>query len=110
MGVRRVKTTVGATVVTAIVLVALCAATTHAPNVPAGVTALTASLSDPDAVVRGLCALELAKLGPTAAPALPALIARLQDSDPSVRMASANGIRMCAALWASRSAFSLHPS
>jgi hypothetical protein len=68
------------------------AATTHAPNVPTGVTALTASLSDPDAVVRGLCALDLAKLGPAASPALPALIARLEDSDPSVRMASATAI------------------
>ena len=69
------------------------AATTRAPNVPTGVAALSASLSDPDAVVRGLCALELAKLGPGAAPALPALIARLKDSDPSVRMASADGDR-----------------
>ena len=68
------------------------AAATHAPNVPAGVAALTASLSDPDAVVRGLCALELAKLGPAAAPALPALVARLKDPDASVRMASAVAI------------------
>ena len=68
------------------------AAATRAPNVPTGVAALSASLSDPDAVVRGLCALELAKLGPAAAPALPALVARLKDTDASVRMASAMAI------------------
>ena len=60
-----------------------------APNVPAGVTALTASLSDPDPVVRGLCALELSKLGAAAAPAVSALTARLQDPDPIVRMEAA---------------------
>jgi hypothetical protein len=62
------------------------------PNVPTGVAGLTASLSDPDPVVRGLCALELSKLGAGAAPALSALTARLQDSDPTVRMASAMAI------------------
>ncbi|HKD16760.1 MAG TPA: DUF2961 domain-containing protein [Thermoanaerobaculia bacterium] len=63
--------------------------TVRAPNVPTGVTALTASLSDPDPVVRGLCALELSKLGPAAAPAVSALTARLQDPDPIVRMEAA---------------------
>ena len=68
------------------------AAATRAPSVPTGVAALTAALSDPDAVVRGLCALELAKLGPAAAPALSALVAGLKDPDSSVRMASAMAI------------------
>lgn len=60
-----------------------------APNVPTGVAALTASLSDSDPVVRGLCALELSKLGTTAAPAVPALTTRLQDPDANVRKAAA---------------------
>ena len=64
----------------------------RAPNVPSGVGALTAALSDPDPVVRGLCALELSRLGPSAAPALPALTARLQDPDPNVRMEAAVAI------------------
>ena len=65
---------------------------TRPPNVPSGVAALTASLDDPDPVVRGLCALELSRLGPTAAPALPALVARLKDPDTGVRMESAIAI------------------
>jgi Protein of unknown function (DUF2961)/HEAT repeats len=62
------------------------------PNVPTGVAALTTALSDPDPVVRGLCALELSNLGPAALPALSALTARLQDSDPIVRMEAAIAI------------------
>ena len=68
------------------------AAATRPPNIPTGVAALTASLSDPDAVVRGLCALELSRLGPAAVPALPALIARLKDPEISVRMTAAIAI------------------
>jgi HEAT repeat protein len=56
------------------------------------VAALTAALSDPDPVVRGLCAMELSKVGPAALPALSALTARLQDADPIVRMEAAVAI------------------
>jgi len=63
-----------------------------APRVPAGVAALASALSDPDPVVRGLCALELAKLGPAALPALSALTARLTDTDPIVRAEAAIAI------------------
>ncbi len=63
-----------------------------APAVPKGVSGLTAALSDPDPVVRGLAALELSRLGPAASPASSALAARLQDPDPIVRAEAAIAI------------------
>jgi len=62
------------------------------PVVPDTVPDLASSLSDPDAVVRGLAALALRDKGAAARPALDALIARLKDPDVIVRMTSANAI------------------
>ena len=53
---------------------------------------LTRSLSDPDAVTRGLAALELRDKGKAAVPALDALVARLKDPDGNVRMLAGGAI------------------
>jgi len=69
------------------------AAAAKAPSLPgASPAALARALEDPDAVTRGLAALELRNAGPAAKPALPALVAKLKDPDVIVRMTSANAI------------------
>jgi len=64
------------------------------PHVPTGnVVELGQVLtSDPDPVIRGLAAIALRDKGPSAFPALPALVAGLKDSDVSVRIMSANAL------------------
>ena len=69
------------------------AAQVKPPMVPAGsVAALARALEDPDAVTRGLAALELRNRKAEAKPALDALVAKLKDPDVIVRMMSANAI------------------
>jgi Protein of unknown function (DUF2961)/HEAT repeats len=68
------------------------AAAVRPPAVPDTLAGLASSLSDPDAVVRGLAALALREKGAAARPALDALISRLKDPDVIVRMTSANAI------------------
>jgi hypothetical protein len=69
------------------------AAKVQEPRQPTGSVAdLAKSLSDPDAVTRGLAAMALRKQGANALPALPQLQAALKDPDPNVRLMAANAI------------------
>ena len=68
------------------------AAAVRAPVVPETISGLASALNDPDAVTRGLAALELKNKGLAAKPALDALVAKLKDPDVIVRMTSANAI------------------
>jgi len=70
------------------------AAKVKEPRVPMGSMAELGQVltSDPDPVTRGLAAVVLRDQGTTSLPALPALMAALQDSDVCVRMMSANAI------------------
>jgi hypothetical protein len=68
------------------------AALARPPQVPNDVPGLTAALSSPDHVIRGLAALGLKEKGRGAKPALSALEARLKDPDEGVRMMAGNAI------------------
>ncbi len=68
------------------------AALARPPKVPTDLAGATRALSDPDTVVRGLAARELARMGAAAAPAAGALAATLKDPDWVVRMAAAEAI------------------
>jgi hypothetical protein len=69
------------------------AAAVREPRRPSGTAAdLGRALSDPDALLRGLAAIELRARGKDALPALDALTAALGDADPNVRLMSANAI------------------
>lgn len=70
------------------------AAKVQPPAFPTGsVSDLAKALtSDPDPIVRGLAAIALRDRAKAALPALPSLVAALQDADVAVRMMSANAI------------------
>ncbi|MEP6802770.1 MAG: DUF2961 domain-containing protein [Acidobacteriota bacterium] len=68
------------------------AAAVRPPAVPSDLPGLRAALEDPDPVLRGLAALGLREKGVGARLALEALVLRLKDSDPGVRMMSAQAI------------------
>ncbi|MGA2600567.1 MAG: glycoside hydrolase family 172 protein [Bryobacteraceae bacterium] len=63
-----------------------------APHVPSDLPGLIVTLSNPDAVFRGMAALALRDMGPAARPALKALAAALRDPDTGVRMTAADAI------------------
>jgi HEAT repeat protein len=55
---------------------------------------LIAALNDDNAVVRHAAAYGLGEAGPAAVAAVPALVKRLDDSDPQVRSSSASSLRL----------------
>jgi D-arabinan exo alpha-(1,3)/(1,5)-arabinofuranosidase (non-reducing end) len=69
------------------------ASAVKAPKIPSGSVAdIAKSLDDPDAITRGLAALELRNRKAESKPALDALASKLKDPDVIVRMMSANAI------------------
>jgi HEAT repeat protein len=65
----------------------------HQPDrVRTAVSALAASLADPDAAVRSGAARALGRIGPAAAPAVPNLLQLLKDADETVRCRTAEAL------------------